>query len=193
MSAARGTLGNVPSRILASCLLAATLCGTGCQSAQPSAGKEATVDAPSQITVSSTAFKEGQPVPQRFTCDGDNKPPPLAWQGIPAGVAAVALVVDDPDAPRGNFVHWVVLDMPPDTTGIEAGSVPKGAVQAKNSAGRASYAGPCPPSGTHHYRFTVYALSRLTGLSDGADLDRALRAVSSDATAQGRLVGTYTR
>jgi Raf kinase inhibitor-like YbhB/YbcL family protein len=149
------------------------------------------VPAPDMITVSSPAVREGQPIPARFTCDGDGQSPPLTWQGVPTGAAALALVVDDPDAPRKTFVHWVVLDMPAETTGLEAGGVPAGAVQARNSAGHASYFGPCPPSGTHHYRFTVYALSKRTGLRDGAPLDEALRAVESTATAQGRLVGTY--
>lgn len=144
------------------------------------------------ITVSSTAFKDGETIPAQFTCDGADEPPPLAWSGVPSGIAALALVVDDPDAPRGTFVHWVVLDLPADTTRLE-GSLPAAAVQAKNTAGQPSYFGPCPPSGTHHYRFTVYALSKPTGLRDGADLDGALEAVRSTATAQGRLVGTYTR
>ena len=88
-------------------------------------------------------------------------------------------------------MHWVVLDLPLDAAGLPGATVPAGAVQARNSAGRPSYFGPCPPSGTHHYRFTVYALSRRTGLRDGVDLDTALRAVQSAARAKGRLVGTY--
>jgi Raf kinase inhibitor-like YbhB/YbcL family protein len=151
------------------------------------------VDAPEKMTISSTAFGEGDPIPRRFTCDGEGDPPPLDWDGVPKATAALALVVDDPDAPRGTFVHWVVLDLPRATTGVDGGALPPGAVQAKNSAGRASYFPPCPPSGTHRYRFTVYALSERTGLRDGADLEKALRAVASSAAAQGRLVGTYER
>ena len=145
------------------------------------------------IKVTSAAFDEGQSIPARFTCDGDGQPPPLAWQGVPTGVTGLALVVDDPDAPRGTFVHWVVVDMPVDATGVDAGALPSGAMQAKNSAGRASYSPPCPPSGRHRYRFTIFALSQPTGLHDGADLDTAMRAIESAATAQGRLVGTYAR
>lgn len=151
------------------------------------------MEAPELIKVSSTAFENGQFLPAEFTCDGDGHPPPLTWSGVPTEAAALALVVDDPDAPRGTFVHWIVLDMPTDTTGLDADSIPSGAVQATNSAGRPSYAPPCPPSGTHHYRFTVNALSQPTGLRDGADLDTALRAIGSTTTAQGRLVGTYAR
>ena len=155
--------------------------------------EETVVHAPDVMTVSSPAFREGHPIPERFTCDGDGQSPPLDWHGVPAGAAALALVVDDPDAPRRTFVHWVVLDLPVETAGLDADQVPSGAVQARNSAGHASYFGPCPPSGTHHYRFTVYALSKRTGLRDGARLDQALRAVEAAATAQGRLVGTYAR
>jgi Raf kinase inhibitor-like YbhB/YbcL family protein len=112
---------------------------------------------------------------------------------VPQGAAALALVVDDPDAPRGTFTHWVVLDLPAETIGIEGRALPQGAVQAENSGGGAGYYPPCPPSGVHHYRFTVFALAKPTGLRDGAGLDAALRAVESSAVAQGRLVGVYSR
>lgn len=121
------------------------------------------MEAPDVITVSSPAFRDGQPIPARFTCDGAGEAPPLVWSGVPDGAAALSLVVDDPDAPRGTFVHWVVLDLPAAATGLPGESLPAGTVQARNSAGRASYFGPCPPSGSHHYRFTVYALSERTG------------------------------
>jgi Raf kinase inhibitor-like YbhB/YbcL family protein len=166
---------------------------TSCAGTQPGTREETTVDAPEKVTVTSSAFGDGEPVPTAFTCDGSGGPPPLAWGGVPRGVEALALIVDDPDAPRGTFVHWVVLDMPPRTTGVDGGVLPAGAVQAKNSAGRASYFPPCPPSGVHRYRFTVYALSQRTRLREGADLDKALRAVASTATVQGTLLGTYAR
>lgn len=155
--------------------------------------EETAVAASQVIKVSSDAFADGQSIPARFTCDGGGQPPPLAWNGVPAGTAALALVVDDPDAPRGTFVHWVVLDLPGDATELDGSSLPSGAIQATNSAGRASYSPPCPPSGTHHYKFTVYALSAPTGLRDGAALDTALRAIESTATAQGTLTSTYSR
>lgn len=151
------------------------------------------MQAPETITVTSTAFAEGEPIPPKYTCDGGDLAPPLSWHGVPAEARAVALVVDDPDAPRGTFTHWVVLDLAPEVRGSEEGSVPAGGVQARNSAGKASYFGPCPPSGTHRYRFTVYALREPTGLPDGAGLDQALRAVTDRAVAWGRLTGTYSR
>ena len=145
------------------------------------------------ITVKSPAFAEGGVIPSRFTCDGDGEVPSLTWDGVPGDAAALALVVDDPDAPRGTFTHWIVLDMPTDTTGLEPGVLPRGATQAKNSGGGTSYYPPCPPSGVHHYRFTVYALATPTRLPDGAGLDPALRAVESSAVARGRLTGVYER
>lgn len=151
------------------------------------------MDAPDVIHVRSSGFDDGGPIPARFTCDGGGDVPPLTWEGVPREANALALVVDDPDAPRGTFVHWVVLDLPSRTAELAADALPPAAVQAKNSAGRASWFPPCPPSGTHRYRFTVYALSERTGLRDGAPLDKALQAVASSATARGRLVGTYTR
>jgi Raf kinase inhibitor-like YbhB/YbcL family protein len=151
------------------------------------------MDQPKTITVTSTAVSEGGRLPERYTCDGDDVAPPLAWLGVPDDVAAVALVVDDPDAPRGTFTHWVVLDVPVGVTSSDEAAVPEGGVEAQNSAGRASYFGPCPPSGTHRYRFTVYALSSATGLQRGAALDEALRAIEDRAIAWGRLTGTYSR
>ena len=148
---------------------------------------------PDTISVTSSAFQDGQPIPARFTCDGDNVSPPLAWQGVPSNAKAVALVVDDPDAPRGTFVHWVLLDLTPSTTSLTEHSTPSDATQANNSRGNASYFGPCPPSGTHHYRFTIYALSSPTGLPTGADLTQALKAINASTIARGRLTGTYAR
>lgn len=151
------------------------------------------MDEPQKITVTSSAFAEGERIPDRYTCDGANISPPLAWTGVPGEAQYVALVVDDPDAPSGTFTHWVVLDLATDVVGSEEGSVPTGGVQAQNSAGRASYFGPCPPSGTHRYRFTVHALSGPTGLGAGAGLSEALGAVGERAIAWGRLTATYDR
>ena len=154
--------------------------------------KEPDVSGPASINVTSTAFAEGDAIPRKFSCDGDNVSPPLAWSGVPSSASALALVVDDPDAPSGTFTHWVVLDLPASTGAVDEAADPRG-VQAKNSAGRSGWFGPCPPSGTHHYRFTVYALSAPTGLADGAELGDALRAIEAQAVSWGRLTGTYRR
>jgi Raf kinase inhibitor-like YbhB/YbcL family protein len=155
--------------------------------------KEPTVQAPANITVESPDFTEGGPIPVRYTCDGEDVSPPLRWTGVPAGTPALALVVDDPDAPRGTFTHWVVVDIDPTVTSIARGEVPPGGQQIANSAGKASYMGPCPPSGTHHYRFTVYALNRRLALPPNTTLQSALDAIDAAATAYGRLVGTFKR
>jgi hypothetical protein len=112
---------------------------------------------------------------------------------VPADARNVALVVDDPDAPSGTFTHWVVLDLASSVVGTEEASVPTGGVQAQNSAGRASYFGRCPPSGTHRHRLTVYALSGPTGLGAGAGLAEALGALEERAIAWGRPTATYDR
>ena len=155
--------------------------------------KEPATTAPASITVTSTAFRDGGPIPRQYTCEGDGVSPPLAWTGLPAGTGALAIVVDDPDAPRGTFTHWVVLDLEPSTASIAEGQLPTTAKQAANSAGKSAYYGPCPPSGTHHYRFTIYALSQATGLPDGAKLDEALKAIDSISIARGRLTALFAR
>jgi len=168
-------------------VLLSTACGPDEDAHEPK------IDEPHTITVTSTAFGEGDRIPERYTCDGDNISPSLAWKGIPDDAEAVALVMDDPDAPNGTFTHWVVLDIPPQATSVPEADVPQGGVQIKGSAGKASYFAPCPPGGIHHYRFTVYALSAPIGLDDAASLDEALRAIDDSATAWGRLTAVYAR
>lgn len=151
------------------------------------------VQAPSSITVTSTAFDAGGAIPARFTCDGEGISPPLAWESTSGAPRAWALVVDDPDAPDGTYVHWVVLDIPRSTRSVAEGTAPAGSVRADNTAGDAGYAGPCPPNGRHRYRFTVYGLSERTGLDGGAALSDALDAISSAAVSRGTLLATYER
>jgi Raf kinase inhibitor-like YbhB/YbcL family protein len=167
--------------VLACCALAA--CG---------GGEEVSAEVPTAIDVTSAAFAADEEVPVVYSCAGQNISPPLAWSGVPDDASELALVVDDPDAPRGTFTHWILFGLPTATSSLDEDSVPAGAKQAKNSAGRAEYAGPCPPSGTHHYRFTVYALDEPLTLEDGAATDEALDAISEHAIAEGRLVGLFT-
>jgi Raf kinase inhibitor-like YbhB/YbcL family protein len=169
-------------------VLVAVMVTAGC-SDEP--GPEVRTDVASKITVSSEAFAAGDAIPHQFTCDGDGVSPPLAWSGTPG--RAWALVVDDPDAPGGTYVHWVVLDIATGTTEVATGAVPAGGLQIVNSSGHASYAGPCPPSGEHRYRFSIYALDAPTALSPGASLDDALDEISDHATSQGTLTATYSR
>ncbi|HKE99624.1 MAG TPA: YbhB/YbcL family Raf kinase inhibitor-like protein [Actinomycetes bacterium] len=157
-------------------------------------GREVQATVPESIKVSSPAFAEGAPIPPRYACTGAEVSPPLTWSGTPDDAAELALVVDDPDAPRGTFVHWVLFHLDPKLTRLDEGQVPVGAAQARNSAGRTAYRGPCPPAGpAHHYRFTVYALGSRPDLPDGAGLERALDAIERAATARGRLTGTFAR
>jgi Raf kinase inhibitor-like YbhB/YbcL family protein len=168
-------------------LLITILVTAGCSGGQ---GPEVDTDAAATIKVSSQAFAEGGEVPERFTCDGEELSPPLEWSGGPA--MAWALVVDDPDASGGTYVHWVVLDIATGTTSVETGEVPAGGVQVVNSSGESSYAGPCPPSGEHRYRFNVYALDAPTGLAGSASLDDALDAKGDQATALGTMTAIYS-
>jgi Raf kinase inhibitor-like YbhB/YbcL family protein len=167
---------------------------TGSGPAASSAGPATPTAAPSgaaAITVRSPAFAAGAMIPVRFSCRGSNTPIPLTWTGVPAGAASVALIMDDPDAPSGTFTHWVVFNLPATTRGIMHGRLPAGAAQAQNGRGQATYTGPCPPSGTHHYRFTVYAEPRRLPLRAGASLAEALAAIRSDPLASGRLTGLF--
>jgi hypothetical protein len=144
--------------------------------------------------VSSPAFAAGVAIPRRFTCEGENLSPPLGWSGVPAGTVEIALVVDDPDAPRGTYLHWVVVGIEPDHAELAEGAVPPGARQLRNSAGTATYTGPCPPGGPpHHYRFTVYALERGADIASDASPEAATEAIEAAAAARGRLVGTFGR
>jgi Raf kinase inhibitor-like YbhB/YbcL family protein len=151
-------------------------------------------DLPERITVSSAAFGAGGTIPRRYTCAGENLSPPLRWSGVPQGTAGIALVVDDPDAPSGTFVHWLLIGLDPATGGLAEGAVPAGARQLPNSAGDAAWTGPCPPGGpVHHYRFTVYAVGEQPQLAGDADPGAAVEAIEAVATARGRLVGTFGR
>ena len=151
-------------------------------------------DLPERITVSSAAFYDGGAIPRRFTCSGENVSPPLRWSGVPQGAAEVALVVDDPDAPKGTYVHWVLVGLDPATERLAEGTVPAAARQLPKSAGKAAWTGPCPPAGpAHHYRFTVYALRQEPEVARDADPEAAVEAIEAAATARGRLVGTFGR
>ncbi|MHB9858318.1 YbhB/YbcL family Raf kinase inhibitor-like protein [Streptomyces sp. YIM S03343] len=148
-----------------------------------------------RITVSSSAFAEDGTVPRRHTCDGADVSPPLAFSGVPEGAAGLTVLVEDPDAPRGTFTHWLLWDADPHETRWAAGTAPRGAVQGRNGFGKNSYGGPCPPRGSapHHYVFTVYATDRALGLAPGASADTLKRALEGHVLASGTLTGRYGR
>ena len=146
------------------------------------------------MRVTSPAFNAGDPIPVRYTCLGDNVSPPLGWSGVPSAAVELAVVVDDPDAPNGTFVHWVLAGLPPTRTVLAAGERPPGAVEARGSSGEVGYTGPCPPNHqTHHYRFTVYALRARSGVTAGASSSTALPAITTNALATGTLVARFGR
>jgi Raf kinase inhibitor-like YbhB/YbcL family protein len=144
-------------------------------------------DVATEITVTSPAFVDGGPIPAEYTCRGAGRSPELSWRGVPAGAASLAVVVTDPDAPGGTFVHWLLYDVRPADGSLPAGAAaPPGAKEADNSGGKPGWYAPCPPSGVHHYVFTVFALERaVTGRSTQDVLDDIGRA----ALARGRLTG----
>jgi len=142
-------------------------------------------DAPTSITVTSRTFEDGRQIPPDNTCKGAGTPPALAWTGVPPAAKSLALVVDDPDAPGGTYVHWVVYDLQP-ADGTLAGPAPTGAREAANSGGGDGWTPPCPPSGTHHYRFTVYALD---GAVHGDSTQDVLDDIGRRTIASGRLTG----
>jgi Raf kinase inhibitor-like YbhB/YbcL family protein len=146
------------------------------------------------ITVTSPDFVDGATIPRPYTCDGQGISPDLRWSGVPADSVALALVVEDPDAPNGTFTHWVVVDIDPAVTALAAGAPPPGARQLPNSSGRAIYSPACPPAGsTHHYRFTLYALAQRLAAAAAQPVSDVRVAIEAAATARGTLVGSYRR
>lgn len=149
---------------------------------------------PGPFRLSSTSFKDGGAIPRRFSCDGEDVSPDLAWEGAPDGTRALVLTMIDPDA--RDFVHWLVFDM----TGTPAGGLPLGASaspgappQGTNSFGRIGYGGPCPPSGTHHYRFTLSALDTVLERSGAPRIGTLEAAMAGHILAQATVTATYQR
>jgi Raf kinase inhibitor-like YbhB/YbcL family protein len=151
------------------------------------------------ITLTSTAFREGETIPRTYTADGENVSPPLQWGDPPAGTQAFALIADDPDAPRGTWVHWVLVDLAPGERGLGQGvpaaeSVPAGGKPGKNDFGKLGYGGPSPPPGKpHRYFFKLYALDRPLALPPGATRAQVEAAMKGHVLAEGRLMGKYGR
>jgi Raf kinase inhibitor-like YbhB/YbcL family protein len=147
--------------------------------------------------ITSEAFDHEAAIPEKYTCDGDDISPPLAWTDPPDGTQSLALISDDPDAPGGTWVHWVVYNLPADARGLpEAiagdGDLP-GGVHGMNSWPRAEYGGPCPPSGTHRYFFTLYAVDTTLALEPGASKADVIGALEGHVLAEKTLMGTYQR
>ena len=160
---------------------------------------------PSVITLTSSAFQHGQPIPKQYTGDGNDVSPPLSWTGVPEGTKELALICDDPDAPTPSpWVHWVIYNLPADQTSLPEG-VPRtktvadlgGAAQGYNSwpEDNLGYRGPAPPRGhgVHHYHFRLHAVDTALDVQAGIDKDALLKAMQGHILAQGELIGTYER
>jgi len=143
-------------------------------------------DAPDIITVTSPMVEQGA-ISAQYTCHGAGKSPPILWSVMPPGTKAIALVVDDAAAPITPRVYWIVFNISPDAIDLQAGALPTGARQARNSIGQASYDPPCPVGGRHQYRFTIYALDAMLAQPNGAPLRAAWSAIARNAIARGRL------
>jgi Raf kinase inhibitor-like YbhB/YbcL family protein len=151
-----------------------------------------------EIKLTSSAFKEGEMIPRKHTCDGQDISPPLSWTSVPAGSKGLALIFDDPDAPAGTWVHWVLYDIPASFSGLPENfpaqaEFENGARHGKNDFRRYGYGGPCPPGGTHRYFFKLYALDALLNLAPGATKAQLLEAMKGHILAQGQLMGRYRR
>jgi Raf kinase inhibitor-like YbhB/YbcL family protein len=178
-----------------------TLALLGCaKSPQSAAPQPATIQKENQMgfKLTSAAFREGQPIPRQHTCDGVNVSPALEWSGAPQGTKTFAIICDDPDAPSGTWVHWVLYNLPGDRIGLVENvpateKVPGDGLQGTNDSEKIGYDGPCPPSGTHHYFFKLYALDAELSLKAGATKAEVLKAMEGHIIGQTQLMGTYHR
>jgi Raf kinase inhibitor-like YbhB/YbcL family protein len=166
----------------------------------PSTETQIPLSATQEVTmafeITSPAFAKGESIPSDFSCDGRDISPALTWTEPPAGTQSFALIMDDPDAPMGTWVHWVLYNIPASTRNLTEGTPtdPKlsdGSLQGKTSAGSTGYHGPCPPSGTHHYFFKLYALDTMLSLSAKADKKELLAAMEGHILANAELMGTF--
>jgi len=150
------------------------------------------------ISVSSPAFQEGGMIPSKYTCDGQDMSPPLKWAGVPEATKSIALISDDPDAPVGTWVHWVMWNIPPNVHELAENvhpepELPDGSRQGITDFRRPGYGGPCPPSGVHRYYFKIYALDTMLDLPSSTKKADLLKATKGHILAEGQLLGKYKR
>jgi Raf kinase inhibitor-like YbhB/YbcL family protein len=146
-----------------------------------------------ELRITSPAFGDGQKIPEKYTCGGQNVSPPLAMENVPPGTKSLALVVEDPDAPHGLFIHWTLWNINPRLAALEENSQPRESVCGKNSWGHNSYGGPCPPSGTHHYEFRLYALNSTLDISGNSSREQLGEAMDTHILAVALLTGLYSK
>lgn len=147
----------------------------------------------SAMNITSTAFANQQPIPGKYTCQGNNVNPPLQFGDVPDQAKSLVLIMDDPDAPMGTWVHWTIFNMEPRTLGIEENTKPTSGTEAMTSFGKPGYGGPCPPSGTHHYHFKLYALDTKLDLMPTADKKAIESAMQGHIIVQAELVGLFSK
>jgi Raf kinase inhibitor-like YbhB/YbcL family protein len=150
------------------------------------------------MKIVSPAFQDNGTIPRKYTCDGDDVSPPLEWSDVPSRAKTLTLICDDPDAPRHDFVHWVLFNVPYEAGALrehmpQAGELADGTRQGTNDFGRLGWGGPCPPSGTHHYRFTLYAVDTELNVSPSAKRDAVMAAMKGHVVESARLTATYQR
>jgi Raf kinase inhibitor-like YbhB/YbcL family protein len=178
-------------------LLALCLCAVLLVSCRD--GKQLLGEGTVELSITSTAFQEGGNIPDKYTCQGQDVSPPLAWSEPPGGTLSFALIMDDPDAPGGTFTHWVIFNIPSDSRGLPEAvpaedRLPDGSLQGTNGFSKTGYGGPCPPAGhPHHYIFTLYALDRSLELKAGASKKQVLNTFEGHILARGELTGMYQR
>ena len=195
-------------RIIVYCLISMlfAVITTSCASSatttskSPATNETPLTEATMSLEVTSDAFANGQSIPAKYSCVGKNISPALAWNEPPAGTQSFALIVDDPDAPMGTWVHWVLFNIPADTRDLQEdlpvtgkNADPNAIYVGKNSSGKTRYDGPCPPSGTHRYYFKLYALDTTLNLLPGATKDEVLKEMEGHILAQGEVMGTFSK
>lgn len=158
----------------------------------------AEVNGVEKIVIESASFQESSAIPAKYTCDDQDISPPLKWSGVPKNTKSLAMISDDPDAPMGDWVHWVIYNLPPTLTELPEGipateKLPTGGLQGRTDFGRIGYGGPCPPSGTHRYFFKIYALDTELSLASGKTKRELLQAMEGHVLAMGQLMGKYQR
>jgi len=179
-------------RIVALILVASAVFGFGCGDSSDSGFTTG------GFTITSLQFADGDTIPAEYTCDKRNYSPPLLWDGVPDSTVSLALIVDDPDAPSRTFVHWVMYNIPADTSGLLADipaveELPNGSRQGISDYGDIGYKGPCPPSGTHRYFFKLYALDTMLDLKGKVDKDELERAIEGHILGRTEMIGLYSR
>ncbi|MEK7165384.1 MAG: YbhB/YbcL family Raf kinase inhibitor-like protein [Patescibacteria group bacterium] len=145
------------------------------------------------MKLTSAAFRNNEYIPSKYTCDGEDKNPPLFISGAPKEAKSLVLIVDDPDAPNGDWVHWTVFNIPPDVKEINENSVPHGAVQGRTDFAKPGYGGPCPHNGIHHYQFKLYAIDAILNLQASAGKKDIEKFMNGHILAEDLLVGLYKR